>query len=391
MNTSSKELTVKDFVTAAVPNSKKQVGDNLFLRISGSGSVTYVSRQTVNGKRRQITLGAYKDMNIQTARKMALDLKAKAGRGALLDSSDATTFSEVYQIFKQGREGDVEDKTLEAYDRFFNRLSPIHHLKMDKIRPKQIYSIINSLRSIPSVGYNSLLIAQQTFDIAIKLEIVDKNPARNFDMDDTGFAGDIGERFLTVDEIEIAFSYMRKHLTRKSYLACVLLLIFGCRKNELLQTKKSNFDLREGLWIVPKKKKKKGIIRKDKPLKTPLEPEVVNIISELFLDDSNEYLFPAVSRKGKQQYLVHSALNAAIKTMFSRSDIPIEEFTPHDLRKTCATLLEDTLEINSITCDKYLGHALPKLKKTYYKGDFLKQRREAQRKLLDHIGKYILD
>lgn len=275
MNTSSKETTVKEFVSAAVPNTKKQVGDNLFLRVSASGSITYISRQTVNGKRNQITLGAYKDMNLQRARKLALELKAKAGRGALLDASDASTFAEVYTIFKENKANEVDEKTMKAYDRFYKRLSPIHNIRMDRIRPKQINSILNSLKHIPSVGYNALLIAQQTFDIAIKLEIADTNPARKFNQTDAGYDGNIGERFLDVDEIKIAFSYMRKHLSRKSYLACVLLLIFGCRKNELLGTKKSYFDLEKGLWIVPKKIKRKGIIRKDKPLQTPLEPEVM--------------------------------------------------------------------------------------------------------------------
>ena len=130
---------------------------------------------------------------------------------------------------------------------------------------------------------------------------------------------------------------------------------------------------------------------KGQPEQVPLEPEVVEIIKELMvLSPYSEYLF-AVTRHPYKNAMSSATINNALKAMFDRTGVTMDEFIPHDLRRTSATIMEDELDIPENVSDKALGHARRRVKRTYYKGGLLDQRREAQRKILDLIGSYILD
>ena len=65
--------------------------------------------------------------------------------------------------------------------------------------------------------------------------------------------------------------------------------------------------------------------------------------------------------------------------------ISIPQWTPHDLRRTFATQLGETLSIDPVVIEKCLGHKMPKIMATYNKNEMLPERKEA----LDKWGKYI--
>ena len=55
----------------------------------------------------------------------------------------------------------------------------------------------------------------------------------------------------------------------------------------------------------------------------------------------------------------------------------IEQWTPHDLRRTFATQLGESLQIDPVVIEKCLGHKMPKIMATYNKNEMLPQRKEA--------------
>ncbi|WP_422444098.1 tyrosine-type recombinase/integrase [Endozoicomonas sp. ALB091] len=380
---------LKRFVDARVPGSKAQVSTNLIIRISSSGTATYTTRITLeNGKRSERTIGKYEEISLHDARKAVIELKDKKKSG--INVSKTKTFSQLYKMVIEAK-GEIAESTLLNYNKCFDHAKALHKQDINRISAEAIKKVLDKLKPIPSQANKTLVVIKQVFSLAETLDLISRNPSSKFTIKDAGGTLEEGERFLEVDEIRTVFPYLNKHFTRNVYLASVLLLVFGCRKQELLKTKKSNFDLEQGLWITEAKKKTNGKVVKDKPRRTPLEPEVVEIIRELnAMNRNSEFLFPA-RRMGTEKPMAHSTLNSALYRLFSNPDVPFEFFKPHDLRRTCATLLEDTLDIDSRTCDKYLGHKPPKVKGTYDKGDRLVQRRAAQRQLLDLIGVYILD
>ena len=73
--------------------------------------------------------------------------------------------------------------------------------------------------------------------------------------------------------------------------------------------------------------------------------------------------------------LDENALPRAIKRIQNRVGIP--EWTAHDLRRTFATQLGETLHIDPVVIEKCLGHKMPRIMATYNKNDMLPQRKEA--------------
>lgn len=55
----------------------------------------------------------------------------------------------------------------------------------------------------------------------------------------------------------------------------------------------------------------------------------------------------------------------------------IPEWTAHDLRRTFATQLGETLQIDPVVIEKCLGHKMPRIMATYNRNEMLPQRREA--------------
>ena len=65
----------------------------------------------------------------------------------------------------------------------------------------------------------------------------------------------------------------------------------------------------------------------------------------------------------------------AIRRIHLRVGIP--EWTAHDLRRTFATQLGETLHIDPVVIEKCLGHKMPRIMATYNKNEMLPQRQEA--------------
>jgi integrase len=81
--------------------------------------------------------------------------------------------------------------------------------------------------------------------------------------------------------------------------------------------------------------------------------------------------------------LDENALPRAVRRIQDKVGIP--EWTPHDLRRTFATQLGETLQIDPVVIEKCLGHKMPKIMATYNKNQMLPQRKDA----LEQSGTYI--
>lgn len=73
--------------------------------------------------------------------------------------------------------------------------------------------------------------------------------------------------------------------------------------------------------------------------------------------------------------LDENALPRAIRRIQDKVGIP--EWTAHDLRRTFATQLGETLNIDPVVIEKCLGHKMPRIMATYNKNEMLPQRRDA--------------
>ncbi|KTD64275.1 phage-related integrase [Legionella spiritensis] len=81
------------------------------------------------------------------------------------------------------------------------------------------------------------------------------------------------------------------------------------------------------------------------------------------------------------------AMPRAVIRIQERVGIP--QWTAHDLRRTFATQLGETLNVDPVVIEKCLGHKMPKIMATYNKNEMLPQRKEALEKWSDLINNLV--
>ena len=164
-----------------------------------------------------------------------------------------------------------------------------------------------------------------------------------------------------------------------------MLLILGVRKTELTEAKWSEFDLKNECWTLPAERSKSGV-----EIVIPLPPNTVKWLDELKIHAcGSDYVFPN-RRSSKHPHMGKDTLNRAISKLFGkepgRKQQPenkmgdIAEFTVHDLRRTCRSLMASA-GVPGHVAERCLNHKLKGVEGIYDRYDYFDERREALAKV----------
>jgi len=99
---------------------------------------------------------------------------------------------------------------------------------------------------------------------------------------------------------------------------------------------------------------------------------VKTLLEELYNSETNNYV---ISGADGLNPLTDKAIPRAVLRIQERVSIP--HWTAHDLRRTFATQLGETLQVDPVIIEKCLGHKMPKIMATYNKNEMLPQRKDA--------------
>ena len=143
--------------------------------------------------------------------------------------------------------------------------------------------------------------------------------------------------------------------------------MFAGGTGELRLATWSEFDFEQSLWTIPPEHSKTRLM-----MKIHLSPQVQLLLLELKKHNSSIYVIPGSNMNSP---ITDKALPKAINRIQKRLGIP--QWTPHDLRRTFATQLGETLQVDPVVIEKCLGHKMPKIMATYNKNEMLLQRKEA--------------
>ena len=186
-------------------------------------------------------------------------------------------------------------------------------------------------------------------------------------------------RVLDDDEIRLLFEVFEQTTMRqKNKLFMQLVLLFGCRSGELIQSKREHFDFEKDIWTVPPENHKGG--SSGKPIKRPIIPAAKELIQEvMYLSEHPEFLFQSALRKDKGKELNSSSVLSLPKTVMSyyqrtRNAI-MPHWSMHDLRRTARTRWS-TIALPHV-CEIMLGHTLPGVWAVYDHNDYLDEQRKA--------------
>lgn len=387
---------------------KYSVGDGLYLRITPQKTAFFMVRYSLNKNRREMIIGNYTatsdGMTLANARIRAAEVKQLVKQGIdpvaekkRSELSKYTTVNDVAEDWLESRKSQLENPQIPK--RVYNKdIKPqIGDLAVERVNARDILDLVRKINKTnrPTISNDALTFCKQIFNHAIKLGMININPAMSLTMKDAGGTEKARSRVLTLEEISIVGKIMRdneQQYTRENYIAFVLLLCLGVRKSELIASKWSEFDFRDAenvVWNLPEERTKT-----DAGIKIPIANELLPFFEELRIRASrSEYLFPSRRASQRRGYISDDTLNHALGKLFgisygSKKKIPnilgdagIEHFVVHDLRRTCRTVLSEIGTPPHIA-ERCLNHKLKGVIGVYDRADYFEDRKIALRKLV---------
>lgn len=197
-------------------------------------------------------------------------------------------------------------------------------------------------------------------------------------------------------------------LKRETELAIWICLSTLCRIGELLMAEWKHVDLEAGTWFIPKANVKGRRNQKQDHLVFLSDFAKRQFVELQNLTGESNYLFPARNRVGEETHVCLKSVSKQIgdrQTQFKRRPKPLqrrrhdntlvlssgenEEWTPHDMRRTGATMMQQ-LRIPIDIIDRCQNHVLAgsKVRRHYLHYDYRDEKADAWKKLggeLDRI------
>jgi integrase len=168
-----------------------------------------------------------------------------------------------------------------------------------------------------------------------------------------------------------------------------LLCLTALRLNEAVDGARSEFNMRELIWVIPaeRMKGKDSGKKQARPHAVPLTPDIIAIVEALPKFKKGKFLFSTTAGKTstwigtKIKQRLDRRMLLTLKALAKRrgedpADVRLPHFINHDIRRTVRSQLS-RLKVTEEAREAVLAHARPGIKGTYDLYDYLDEKREA--------------
>ena len=356
-------------------------GGGLYLKVTPSGSKSWIFRYALGGRERHLGLGATTDVELATARELAATARAKQRQGidpiddrreeeaqTRRDTARALTFKQVAEdyitnnepIWKNPKHRQQWRNTLETYvypivgnlavgqvttEHVLKILKPIWTTKPEtssRIRGR-IEIILNAAKTLgaregenPATwrGHLSNLLPKQSKTARVKHHAA-----------------------MTYADVPDFIAELTEH-DGFAVLAFRLLILTACRTNEVLGARWSEIDMDAGVWTIPGERMKAG-----REHRVPLSPATLDVLREAEKVKLNEFVFPG-QKRGKP----------LSKLMLLRR-FNVAHVTAHGFRSSFRDWASETTAHPSEVVEMALAHTIEnKVEAAYWRMDLLDKR-----------------
>lgn len=388
------DIQIRNWIKSGERFDLRGDGEGLYLRYREVDAVpSWRFRYRFAGKARVMILGSYTVLSLAEARRTAKELRARVAMGhdvagekqerkkaavaKIEEEKNALTVGQLADdYFQRSIVGHWKHPNI-VRSRIENHIKPhIGTLAVKDVKPKHIDAMLQAIvkRGAPTMANDVLRWVRRMFDHAVKLHMVEYNPASAFNLGDAGGKEEARDRWLTRDELVKLFEAMRvtSGFGVENFLSFKLLLLLAVRKQELTAAKVAEFDLKKAVWTLPAERTKTGVA-----INIPLAAQAVKCLRKLIeLGCSSDYLLPARKRQERMLPHIHeNTLNVALsKVRVNLGDM--ERFVIHDFRRTARTHLS-ALGVIPHIAERCLNHKVMGVEGIYDRHDYIDERREA--------------
>ena len=346
----NRRLTEKEIRTLPTPEKGNRIYfDDIVggfgIRVTASGTKAFVFDYRVNRRQRRLTIGRYPSWNATAARERAKKLKLQVDRGrdplgekeetrtAPAFADVAAEYLERYASKKKSGFRDKQYLTRDVLPSWGNR-------KAADIKRRDVLELIERKAEQAPISANRLLACiRKVFNWAISRDLLDTNPCSQVPAPGIEKRRD---RVLTEAEIAAFWDGLDSAPVRDEVRTALrLILVTSQRPGEVCEIELA--DLNGDWWTVPAAKAKNELSHR-----VPL-----SVLAQEQLQPRREaterWLFP--SPRGDAPIQV----NALSVPLRNNNHFGLERFTPHDLRRTAATMIA-SMGTDRLTLSKILNH-----------------------------------
>lgn len=374
-------------------------GDGLSLIVSETSARKWVLRYQLNGKRRDMGLGSFPEVELKAARLAVAAARALAARGidpltarqeARRAAEPLPTFGEVArEVIAEAQARTTNAKVAYQWERHLGPAycGPILDRPLSELTTVDIVGVLKPVwRQKPEVARKLYPAIRRVFDhgrilLRDKHGIVFANPALWADLKAMGF--ERPEQLtkgrhpsLPYQEMPAFMAALRERDATSARLLEFLILT-NVRTGTVLQTQWREFDFAAGVWSVPVANLKDKKTRKE-PFRVPLSSRAADILREMQQGPTSDFVF--TSPKGKP--ISNMAMLALLKRVNSGERKWVDPasgkgIVPHGFRATFRTWAEETTNFPNAVVEEAMGHVVGSaVERAYRRTDVLERRRE---------------
>jgi integrase len=349
----TKRLDKKVIQTLEPKEKRYEVRDSevkgLALRVNPNGTMAWVLIRWIDGRMIRHRIAAYPEMSVKNARSRGriLNGEIELGRNPAKERRAARAEMTLAELWEQYLEHSKTFKKSWRNDelQFNKHLAKWKSRKISEIRRVDVAKLMARIGKLKGraggpVAANrvkALLSSMYSWAEERGVELI--NPTRKV----RSFSETPRDRYLSPEEVKDLWEALENDKDQNTTADIVrLLLLTGQRSANVRKMRWDEIDLKRSVWVIPADQAKSG-----KEIRAPLAPEVVNILKAR--RSPEVWVFPAKRSAGPVRSFRHGfdrLMDAA----------GIQDFTPHDLRRTFATWMSAS-GIGIEVVGAALGHA----------------------------------
>jgi len=328
------------------------------IRVSSTGTKTFVFIYKINGQKKRLSFGTYPAISLNAAHLLYEEAKLELEKGndpAQIKSNNtqqdknAETIPELINVYIE-KYAKVRKESWKEDERQLNKdvLPAWRTRKAKDITKRDVNFLIDSLvsRNAP-VGANRLLaVMKKMFNYAVEKDIVLTSPCAGISPPAIETSRD---RVLTEGEVKTFWHQLDcASMSAGTKIALKLQLATLQRRKEVASARWE--DINNDIWIIPASIAKNSIRH---------EVHLSELAQELLkeakiLSKDSPFLFPSPRGAGSK-HIMPDALSKAVNK--NAGKLHLKDFTPHDLRRTAATLLTKSKITNRFILSLILNHS----------------------------------